>query len=199
MPSNSANEKYVDHQRLRRAWEAYQAADYATALTEYSVLAEKGHPHAWIYLGLLHKQGFGVPQDYSKAQLCFNHAIALGDVFALVKLGRLYNEKVNGAAEKAFDCFLNAANKGNLSGIYWTGRAYLRGRGTKKNIEKAREYLTTAIGRGHVYARMEYCAAQSKGIYGPGQIIAGLFGVFKTIVVMIKILRSDPHGERLLI
>ena len=196
MSSSTTNESDVDQRRFRNAWEAYQAADYATSLKEFSALAEKGDTLAWVYLGLLHKQGFGVPQDYGKAEMCFNHAIELGDVFALVKLGRLYS--IRGTEEKAFDCFLKASDRGNLPGMYWTGRAYLHGFGTKKDIEKAKQYLIMAMDRGHVYARMEYSAAQTKGFFGALQIIPGLFGVVKAGLVFVKTFRSDPHGERVL-
>jgi len=47
--------------------DAYQRADYATALQEWRPLAEKGDANAQYNLGLLYNQGLGVQQDFKAA------------------------------------------------------------------------------------------------------------------------------------
>jgi len=54
-------------QDLEKAWEAYEKGDYATALREYSVLAEQGHAKAQLNLGLMYDNGHGVTRDYKEA------------------------------------------------------------------------------------------------------------------------------------
>lgn len=194
MTSISTDKNDPDQQRLMLAWNSLNSGDYAVALREFLVMSEKGHSYAWLSLGFMHKEGLGVLQDYSKAEIYYKHAIALGNVDALIKLGRLY--KVSGEDEKAFECFLKAAEKGYLPGYFWSGRSYLLGFGTPKNIEQAKAYLRTAIDRGHVNARMEYCRGQIRGDFGRAQRVVGLFGVFKAIFMMVRTLGSDPYGER---
>src|SRR5207247_434953 len=46
--------------------DAYQRADYATALQEWRPLAEKGDANAQYNLGLLYNQGLGVQQDFRR-------------------------------------------------------------------------------------------------------------------------------------
>ena len=193
MPSNNDNQ--ADLQRLHVAWKTYVAGDYAAAMREFSGLAEKGHSRAWLYLGWLHNKGLGTPINYSKAEVCYKNAISLGNVDALIPLGRLY--KKSASAEKSFGCFLSAASKGNLSGIYWVGRSYLYGNGVEKDMEKAKTYLKTAMKKGHVYARLDYRAAQIRGSFGGWQRIAGLLGSFKAIVMAIIVHRTDPYGDRI--
>ena len=46
---------------------AYDAGDYATALREWKVLAERGDASAQINLGLMYSTGQGVVQDNKEA------------------------------------------------------------------------------------------------------------------------------------
>ena len=43
---------------------AVQSGDYATALREWTPLAEQGNASAQFGLGLMYREGRGVPQDY---------------------------------------------------------------------------------------------------------------------------------------
>ena len=47
--------------------EAYNCADYETAIAEWSVLAESGSANAQFSMGLLYTNGFGVPMDDAAA------------------------------------------------------------------------------------------------------------------------------------
>ncbi len=42
---------------------AYKSGDYATALREWTPLAEQGHPDALFNVGLLYMKGYGVAQN----------------------------------------------------------------------------------------------------------------------------------------
>ena len=65
-------------QDLEKAWEAYEKGDYATALREYSVLAEQGHAKAQKNLGVMYAKGEGVRQDYKEAVKWFRKSAEQG-------------------------------------------------------------------------------------------------------------------------
>ena len=69
---------------------AFQRADYATALREWQPLAEQGHAGAQYYLGLLYDFQKGVPQDFSTARKWYEKAAAQGHAGAQNNLGGLY-------------------------------------------------------------------------------------------------------------
>jgi uncharacterized protein len=87
------------------AWADFQAGmdaanrkDYATALHEWSPLAEQGDAAAQNNLGTLYFGGLGVPQDYALARLWYEKAAAQGHSDAQISLGLLY-EKGQGVAQ----------------------------------------------------------------------------------------------------
>ncbi len=53
--------------------------DYATALSEWRPLAEKGVAEAQYKLGMLYSTGYGVPQDFVQAHKWYSLAGANGD------------------------------------------------------------------------------------------------------------------------
>ena len=55
---------------FRKGEEAYMIGDYATALREWTPLAEKGDLAAQFKLANMYRKGIGVPQDYTE-QMCF--------------------------------------------------------------------------------------------------------------------------------
>jgi TPR repeat protein len=69
--------------------------------------------------------------------------------------------------DKAFELYLQAAEKGTQTGMIWTGRLYLNGRGTVQDYSKAAEWYLKAGETGKEYAVKEFDAlAQSH--YGNG-------------------------------
>ena len=56
----------VAAQDLKTGYTAYTAGDYATALQEWTPLAEAGDALAQFMLGVLYLNGFGVVQDYKE-------------------------------------------------------------------------------------------------------------------------------------
>ena len=58
---------------------AYQREDYATALQIWHQLAGQGDAEAQFYLGVMYRDGMGVPQDLVQAIMWYNIADALGD------------------------------------------------------------------------------------------------------------------------
>ena len=57
----------VAAQDFQKGFAAYEAGDFATALQEWTPLAEQGNVSAQYNLGTLYDSGDGVPQDYKEA------------------------------------------------------------------------------------------------------------------------------------
>ena len=58
---------------------AAQSGDFATALREWKPLAEQGNADAQNNLGLMYREGQGVPQDYKTAVKWYQRAAEQGD------------------------------------------------------------------------------------------------------------------------
>ena len=76
------------------AWADFQAGmdaknrgDLVKALREWRPLAEKGDARAQFYLGMLHENGDGVPEDFGKAREWYEKSAAQGDANAQFYLG----------------------------------------------------------------------------------------------------------------
>ena len=69
---------------------AYEGGDFATALREWSPLAEQGNAYAQNNLGTLYANGWGAPQDYKTAAKWYTLAAEQGVVDAQNILGFFY-------------------------------------------------------------------------------------------------------------
>jgi hypothetical protein len=69
---------------------AYDRGDYATALRLYRPLADQGDAPAQNDLGLMYRDGRGVPQDYAEALTWYRLAADQGNAGAQNSLGVLY-------------------------------------------------------------------------------------------------------------
>ena len=77
-------------QDFSKGYDAYQAGDYVTALQEWTPFAEAGYADAQYNLGLMYKNGNGVPQDYAEAARWYRLAANQGHALAQSKLGMMY-------------------------------------------------------------------------------------------------------------
>ncbi|MEL0206452.1 MAG: tetratricopeptide repeat protein, partial [Alphaproteobacteria bacterium] len=69
---------------------AFQRGDYATALREWTPLAEQGHVEAQYILGVMYSIGQGVEQDYATAAEWYRRAAEQGLADAQHNLGVMY-------------------------------------------------------------------------------------------------------------
>ena len=69
---------------------AAQRGDYATALREWTPLAEQGYASAQSNLGQMYRKGQGVPQDYKTAVKWWKLAAEQGLAGAQSNLGAMY-------------------------------------------------------------------------------------------------------------
>ena len=75
---------------LESAKRAYQQKDYATAVKEFTVLAEHGNSDAQLILGKMYMMGQGVPKDSEQASKWFKAAAVQGNADAQFFLGSMY-------------------------------------------------------------------------------------------------------------
>ena len=68
---------------FQKGLDAYNRGDYATALKEWTPLAEQGDVDAQYNLGLMYNKGQGVPQDYVRAHMWYNIAASTGEEVAI--------------------------------------------------------------------------------------------------------------------
>jgi len=114
--------------------EALKVWDYATAIEEWSALAEQGHPGAQRELGLLYRQGRGVEKDPKLAVNWITLSAEAGDSRSQLILGGLYmsGDELPLDGEKAIKWLTLAAEQGErrapmaLSLLYGFGHAVKR-------------------------------------------------------------------------
>ena len=88
---------------LQKGLDAAEREDYATALKEWTPLAEQGDTDAQFSLGNRYRQGKGVPQDYKTAVKWYRLAAEQGYADAQGNLGVMYR-KIAEAQKLAREC-----------------------------------------------------------------------------------------------
>jgi uncharacterized protein len=111
---------------LESATRAYQQQDYATAVKEYTALAEQGNPKAQFILGKMYMLGQGVPRDSDEAIKWLKPAAAQGDADAQFFLGATYLLPQKDVGEGVKWLRLSA-EQGNQDAQLLLGKAYLKG------------------------------------------------------------------------
>lgn len=99
----------------------------------------------------------------------YSAASARGQVAATRQLGLMLSNGVAGRERdlgKAFLCFREAADKGDVAAKYLVGECYLRGKGVKRDERRAIEYLREAADGGNLYAMdlLGTCYHQGLGV-----------------------------------
>jgi TPR repeat protein len=138
---------------FQRGLSAHDRGDYATALQEWTPLAEQGHATAQYNLGVMYAEGQGVPQDYKTAVKWWKLAAEQGDAAAQLALGRMY---INGWGvtrddKEAVKWMRRSADQGWLKAQQELGRFYelrfLVGK-VKQDAKKAVKWMRKAAEQG---------------------------------------------------
>jgi TPR repeat protein len=129
---------------------AYDSGDYATALREWTPLAEQGLAKSQYNLGLMYKKGTGILQDYKTAVKWYRLAAEQGDAFAQSNLGVMYEDGkgVPQDYKTAVKWYRLAAEQGNAAAQSNLGVMYGMGQGVIQD---------------NVYAHMWFNIAASSG------------------------------------
>ena len=139
----------VAAQDFQKGLTAAQAGDYATALQEWTPLAEAGDAFAQYNLWEMYKNGQGVPQDYKEAVKWYRLAAEQGDIIAQYSLGSMHIRGMgvpqdNTMAHMWYN--IASANGHDKAGEWRDGRAVLM---TRADISKAQAMARECMNSGY--------------------------------------------------
>jgi TPR repeat protein len=111
---------------LETATRAYHQGDYATAVKEFTALAEQGQADAQLILGKMYMLGQGVARDSDRATHWYRAAAEQGNVDAQFFLGAMYVIPQTNVAE-GLTWLRRSAEQGMQDAQFLLGMAYMRG------------------------------------------------------------------------
>ena len=129
---------------------AARSGDFATALREWTPLAEQGHSVAQFNLGEMYHYGKGVPQDYKTAVKWYTLAAEQGDADARDSLGWMYQrgQGVPQDYKTAVKWYTLAAKQGNAGAQHNLGLMYHNGQGVLQDYVYAHMWFNIAASSG---------------------------------------------------
>ena len=141
----------VAAQDFQKGYDAAQAGDYATAIQEWTPLAEAGNAVMQYNLGVMYDNGKGVLQDYAEAVKWFRLAADQGDADAQFNLGIMYKNGLGVLQDyaEAVRWYRLAADQGNASAQNNLGIIYEYGRGVLQDNVMAHMWYNIASANGH--------------------------------------------------
>ncbi|MHB1304854.1 MAG: tetratricopeptide repeat protein [Acidiphilium sp.] len=167
----------------------------AKALVVLQKLADDGSVMSMIYLAGGFEAGiFGVI-SLPEAEKWYLRAYENGSYTAQFNLGALYFN--SGQYDAAKKIFMNGVSQDDPPSMYWLARIYLRDKGNGESLNRARNLLERAAGRGHFYARRKLSVLTMKGCFGMWKAPRGFCMFLATAVAGIKIARDHPHRRGL--
>jgi uncharacterized protein len=145
---------------------AYQSGDFATAMKEWTPLAEQGDASAQFNLGVMYSKGKGVTQDDAEAFAWMERSAKQKYGPALSELG-LYFERGLGTEKNenlAFIMYRKSAIGDWPGGQKRLGNAFGRGLGTDSNDQLAYMWMFLAKENGYkksdIDSEMKYAASR---------------------------------------
>jgi TPR repeat protein len=122
---------------------AYRRGDYAGAAQIWRRAAERGDRDAQYHLGLLYRDGQGVPTDRAQALAWFRKSADQGFTDSQLQIGVMYAQGLGVPRDyaQAREWYLRAAAKQNSWALHNLGMIYLYGQGVSKDEAKAWDYL----------------------------------------------------------
>jgi uncharacterized protein len=160
-------DQLAEAQRLAREWkpkkqasvtagpledgrDAAERGDYATALTIWRPLADKGDAHAQFEVGLLYETGHGVALDYAEAAKWYGLSADQGLATAQDKLGFMYTSAkgVRQDYAEAAKWYRLSADQGLASAQHGLGILYSNGTGVPQDDISAYVWFKLAAAQG---------------------------------------------------
>ena len=140
---------------LNKGLAAYKRGGFATAFREFQPPAERGNAVAQTMLGLMYRNGQGVPRDDKIAVKWYTLAAEQGDVRAQTILGLMYSngEGVPRDDKIAVKWYTLAAEQGNADAQAFLGSTYSNGQGVPRNDKIAVKWYTLAAEQGNTFAQ----------------------------------------------
>jgi len=154
-PKQAAIEPANLKDRLARAQDFYDKADYSAAFPLLRDLANDGDPDAQNKLGLMYQQGLGISKNSAEGLNWFKKAASNGSKLASYNLGVLYMYGQAGAKDYnlAMSYFVEAGPANAGQAYNNIGVMYRSGLGVPKNLKTAIKYYKLAAEIGSSTAR----------------------------------------------
>ena len=139
---------YPANAGFKEGLSAFKKKDYATAMAEWSSLAEEGHALAKYNLAIMYRKGLGVKKDQLLSLKWYQDAADSGLAKAQYSLALFY-EKGRGGLPKnataAVNLYMQAAESGHSYAQYSLASHLEDGRGTERDLVEAMTwYIVTA-------------------------------------------------------
>lgn len=131
---------------VKQGVDAWQAGDYAKAITEWQGPAKAGDPDAQFNLAQAYKLGRGVPLDLKLAQDWYQKAANQGHEQAQINLGLILFQ--NGDRKGAMPWIQKASDRGEPRAQYVLGTAYFNGDLVSRDWVRAYALMTRAAASG---------------------------------------------------
>ena len=136
---------------FQKGFDAYSSGDYATALKEWTPLAEQGYAIAQYNLGFMYENGLGVLQDYETATEWYTLSAEQGTAPAQYNLGLMYN---NGKGvlqdyKVAIKWYTLSAEQGHAEAQTNLGLLHDYGRGVVQDYVKAHMWYNIGASNGN--------------------------------------------------
>jgi uncharacterized protein len=156
----------VQGQDFDKGFQAYQHGDYATALREWTLLAEEGEGAAQFNLGHMYEDGTGVERNDSEAMKWYNKAAEQGLAVAQSTLGRkhYFGHGVPRDYGMAVKWHRLAAEQGDANSQQSLGAAYQRGNGVPQDNAEAVRWFRMSAEQGYARAQNNMGFIYMKGI-----------------------------------
>ena len=147
---------------LENAVTALSSGDYATALKTLRPLAAQGQPDAQYNLGVMYREGHGVPQDYGEALKWLRLAAVQGHVEAQANLGVMYAMGLGVPQDytEAVKWYRLAAEQGDPGAQHNLGAMYFHGCGVPQN--DVRSYMWYNLAAANSTGDLQKLAADNR-------------------------------------
>ena len=135
---------------------AYQYNQYPAAFAEFTYLVEEGNPAAAYYLGKMHQDGLGVPQNLAKARNLFQAADSGYYYPATMELGKMLligSPQVPAEVPKGLALLKKAAHAGEAEASFVLGQVYTSGTLVDQNLNYAYGFYLKAALQGDMKAQ----------------------------------------------
>jgi len=164
-------------QDFDKGMRAYKAGDFATALREWSPLAEQGDKTSQYNLGIMFYEGHGVIRDFKEALYWFYKAANQDVAAARFWLGLMHHNG-DGVPQNLFRAirwYKLAAAQGDKFAQHALGKLYRDGQGLQKDEKLAFKWIKLAAEQGLADAQFDIAELYWKaGTVKPEDINASL-------------------------
>lgn len=165
-----------DPQRFAQGVAAYDAGNFSQAYEIWLPLAHHGDLAALFNIGLMLRDGRGIPEDQPRALVFFRQCAERNHLGCEVNLADMYysGKGTEQDFKRAAGWLMVAARRGHYPSMYKLGGMFERGEGIAPNLEAARVLYVTAYEGGYQLAgnRLSELAAQQNGMHPESSVPA---------------------------